>query len=286
MNHTCVAHHRMSFPRLRLILLLTAMMLAGAHGVAEAIFTKTDEIHLTTDGSHHGLAFDGADWHIGNPFTDTIRTYDAAFNYLSTIVVPGVQDMRGIAFDSNSGHLFAGDDSTNVVREITLSGTQVNQFSGAGISSSLNALAYDSRDDTIWLAYFSGLIEKRARTGTLINSFSKIPNWTGLAIDKRSNSLLALEDNDTLFEYRFDGTLIGQIIATDQIFENGQGLAYDSNIGRLYATTQIPGVVTVFDDPSRVPEPPTVVFAGMAIVAAIGIRTRTNRTSYRAHANT
>jgi hypothetical protein len=154
---------------------------------------------------------------------------------------------------------------------MTAAGSQINQFS---TTSRLNALAYDSRDDTIWLAYFTGLVEKRTRTGGLLTSFTAVPEWTGLAIDTRNNTLLLLEDNDKLYEYHMNGTLVGQPIATDMIPDNGQGLAYDSSTGRLYATTQQgPGRVTIFDDASRVPEPASWMLA----LGALAVISRSRR---------
>jgi len=240
---------------------------------AFALFSKSGEISLTTGFNHHGLAFDGNYWHIANALNSNFRTYDASFNYVSTTTITGFTDTRGLTFDPNSGHLFVGD-LYGMIREVSTTGVVIQGFS---IPSNLNALAYDARDNSIWIADYSGLIEHRTRTGSFLSSFTGSRAWTGLALDTVNNTLLALEDGDTLYEYRLDGTLIGQIIPTDQIYENGQGLAYDSLAGRLYATTQAPGRITIFNDPSRVPEPTgfsLLCLSSLALAIAAGGRAK------------
>lgn len=252
--------------RLRLALGVVTLFLINS--LTAFGFTKTGELIVSTDFNHHGLAFDGNQWHIANALNSNYRTYGPSFNYISTTTMAGFTDTRGMTYDPNSGHLFVGD-LYGMIREVTLGGTVIQGFS---IPSTLNALAYDARDDSLWIADYSGLIEHRTRTGLFLSSFTSARQWTGLALDPGNNTLLALEDGDTLYEYKLDGTLIGQIISSDQIFENGQGLAYDPAIGRLYATTQAPGRITIFDDPARVvPEPTSLSLlslGGLALAMA------------------
>jgi len=267
---------RDSSPRRRSMLSVVCLLapVMVANDTALATFTLTGSVPLTSSGNHHGIAFDGSQWHIADPFTNIFHNYNSGFGFLGDTTVAGVSDMRGMTYDANSGHLFVGDDGTNIVREVTTAGTEIQQFN-SGVST-LNALAYDRRDNSIWLAYFNGQIEKRTRTGTLISSFTKPQNWTGLALDPINNSLLAMEDGDTVWEMKFDGTTVGQVIPTDQIPNNGQGLAYDFNFGRLYATSQVPGNVTIFTDPSRVPEPASVAVMASACLL-LSVRRRRDR---------
>jgi hypothetical protein len=243
-------------PVLPLVLLIITIAFVPQ---ASAAFSKIYELDLLTEGNHHGLAYDGSNWHIADPFRDIFKTYDSSFNYIKTVTVSGVDDMRGMTYDRNSGHLFVGDNSSGIVREVTLEGAEIQQF---GTGSSLNALAYDAVTDSIWSAHFSGMIENRTRTGALISSFNGGQRWTGLALDEINNTLILLEDNDTFYEFNTDGTLIGQIISTDLLDGNGQGLAYDSFSGTLWATSQY-GRVTIFQDAGRVPEPATICLLGL-----------------------
>lgn len=237
---------------------------------ALAAFQKTGEIPLATSQNHSGIVFDGLTWHISNALSNTFRNYDAGFNFISETIVLGVGDMRGITFDPNSGNIFVSDDLGGIVREVTLAGIPVNQFDATTAPRGANALSYDARDDTIWLAFFDGTIQQRSRTGSLISMFNTPHAWSGLALDTANNTLLALEDNDTLYEYQADGTLIGQIITSDQIQNNGFGIEYDSSIGRLYTTSQTPGVITIFDDPSRaIPEPTRLTLLAVGGVAVL-----------------
>ena len=234
---------------------------------AVADFVGAGSVALSTDSSHHGIAFDGARWHIAKPVSGTFRNYTPGFTFVDETTVAGVLGMRGMTYDPDSGHLFVGDYETGRVREITTQGVEISQFL-AFQPGGLNALAYDPRDDSIWLAYFDGTIEKRNSQNIITVSILTTWDWTGLALDPVNNSLLALEDNDTLLEYRTNGTFLGTRLASDVIPNNGQGLAYDATIGRLYVTSQMPGHVTFFDDPSRVPEPACSAIALLGMVLA------------------
>ena len=49
---------------------------------AEADFTFSNEFGLGSSGDHHGIAFDGVNWHIADPFDNTFHNYDSNFNFL------------------------------------------------------------------------------------------------------------------------------------------------------------------------------------------------------------
>jgi hypothetical protein len=232
---------------------------------AAAQFVKTGEIVIGPggSGSYLGLAFGGGQWHVADVEAG-FRTYTPGFDYLSQTAVPGANSARGLAFDPGTGHLFLSD-TAGVVREVTVGGSVVGQFAAG---TPLNAVAYDPGSDTLWLAYYTGGIEHRTRAGGVLGSFNGVRQWTGLALDGGRGTLLAMEDGDTVYEFRPDGTPLGAVVTTDQIPDNGFGLAYDAALGRLYATGQF-GPVVVFDDPARVvPEPATV---GLIAAAALGL---------------
>ncbi len=234
-----------------------------------ADFSLNTEFQLGSRGNHHGIAFDGVNWHIAASFTNIFRNYDSTFTFISDTTVAGVDDMRGLAYDSTMGGFFVGDQRAGVVRIVNADGTESSQFL---TSSGLNAIAYDAVGDSIWLAHFSGLVENRTRAGSLISSFVGGQRWTGLAYDDFNDTLLLLEtDDDTLFEYQTDGTLLGEIVSNDMVTGNGQGLAYDSSLGRLWVTSQN-GRVAIWDDSSRaVPEPSgkTTILLGATLLSII-----------------
>ena len=116
------------------------------------------------------------------------------------------------------------------------------------------------------------MIENRTRAGALIFDFDGGQNWTGLAYDDFNDTLLLLETNDSLFEFEVDGAALGEIVNNDLVTGNGQGLAYDSSLGRLFVTSQ-GGEIAIWDDPSRaVPEPSGMLLVCLAIAGFLGNR--------------
>lgn len=274
-------HAKTAFLSLIMLILINLVVVPQAF----AAFVKIDEVNLITriefggtsvGISQHGIAYDGSNWYFpnaqGDPFPggSILGKYDNNYEYIESIWIPGLDSTRGLTYDRNSDHLFIGDQDTGIVREITKGGDKIQQFSASGL---LNALAYDAATDTIWSAHFSGIIEHRTRSGALISSFDGGLNWTGLAIDEINNTLILLKNTDTVYEFKYDGTLIGQIISTDMIAQNGQGLAYDSMSGTLWATGQF-GKLTILQDASRVPEPATLSLLALGAAAMLRRRRR------------
>lgn len=220
-------------------------------GQVDAQFVKQTEIPLTpTPDYSHGIAFDGGNWHIANLNTPSFNTYNSSFSRISQITIPGLVDVRGLAFDSSTGNLWLGDYTSSRVYEVTTTGTLIQDFP---VGTGVNAVAYNPLTDTIWVARFASELQQWSRTGTLISSFSTPGlTWTGLAMDSCSGNLLLMEaQNDLVYEYQTDGTQVGQIIPSDQIIANGQGLYYDAATAELYATSAIDPIITVFQDPNR-----------------------------------
>jgi hypothetical protein len=246
-----------------------ASLLAPLSGTSSAAFTQTAVIDLPTSGRHYGIVFDGTQWHVADT-NNHIYNYDAAFNYVSTTTVNLLDvNLRGLAYDPQTNHLFAANFENENVRELTLDGQQIQQFQTGALE--IDSVAFDPADNTVWTADFTGSLMKYSRTGQLLASFSSLHEWTGLALDTYHDTLLVLDNDDTLYEYDFSGHLLGRIIATDLISGNGLSLTYDSTLGRLYAVSDF-GFVTILDDASRaVPEPSA---AALLLPAALGLLIR------------
>jgi DNA-binding beta-propeller fold protein YncE len=256
--------------------IISLALLGPFAATGSAAFSQTAVIDLSTTGNHFGIAFDGSMWHVSDTHNH-IYNYDAAFTYLSTSTVNLLDvNLRGLAYDPNSNHLFAANFENENVRELALNGTQIQQFQTDALE--IDSVAFDPADNTIWIADFTGTIQKTTRTGQSLFHFTTLHEWTGLAIDTYHDTLLALDNNDTVYEYNFSGTQLGQVIATDLIFGNGLSLTYDPNLGRLYALANS-GDVTILDDPTRaVPEPGA---AALLLSVALGVALRRERRSCR-----
>jgi hypothetical protein len=238
---------------------------------ARAEFFKTSQQTLPTqfDAAHENITFDGAHWYISAGLTGRFITYDPDFTSPRFTPLAGFTDTRGMTHDPATGHLFVGDWQSGAVREITTGGATVSQFTGG---FSLEGLTFDPRDNTLWLSYFTGAVEHRTRSGGVLSSFNGAPGraWAGIALDPASNTLLLMDNDDTVYEYSFAGAELGAPLPGDQIDGNGLGLFYVPTLGRLYTTSQ-EGFLTIFDDPARVPEPGGILLLGGAGVL-LGLR--------------
>ena len=130
------------------------------------------QIQSLSTTPNHGIAFDGSRWYVAQTVSSTFHIYDASFGLLGSVTVAGVADMRGLTYDSTSGHLFVADlnniSAAGIVREVTTDGLVLHQWS---VGQQVNGIAWDNRSDTLWLAYYdSGTIENRTKTGALIQS--------------------------------------------------------------------------------------------------------------------
>jgi PEP-CTERM motif len=255
-------------------LVAAALFVASPAGATS--FSLVQYISPTGGGNNHdGLAFDGTTWYESN-FAGWER-YDTNWNFLSTTSQPG--SLRGLVYDGAANTLFQTQNLNSVV-ETTLAGVTVQSFATA---NGLNAVAWDPLDDSLWLAYFSGLIEHRTRTGTLVSNFSTSWAWTGAAFDPVNRSLLLLDNNDVVVEYSLTGSQIGASQAGLFALSNGQGLYYDASQGDLYVTAQ-EHRLALLEDRSRlaatsVPEPATLSLVGLGCIGALARRARRARSS-------
>jgi hypothetical protein len=239
------------------------------HTPAMAAFVEAPEITLTTS-QHHGITFDGTNWYIANIFAGGLHRYAANFAYLNDVSLFTSNDTRGLTRSPTPGKLLVGDYGSGVVREYdTTAGTSTVAFSGV---ASVNTLALDTSDNTLWVGFFNGVVQHRQTNGALLGSFTMPLAVTGLAYDPVSDHLLVLEDNDSIYEAKTDGTDLHVVIAGDQLTGNGQDMYYDSTLGRLYATSQ-ENTVSIFNDAARVPEPT----AGLLLAAPVVMLRRRSR---------
>ena len=242
-------------------------------GAARAAFTKVTAVPVKPGA--YGITFDGTQWHISEVGSNRWANYDPDFNFIDYTDLSGPTGnggIRGIEYSPVSGTVFTvGYDSP--VREYRLDGSLVQTWD---LSSSGDGLAVDPRDGSVWVAPFAAPIQHRTAAGALISSFKPDFNVNGIAVDPVNDTLLVLqgnnnfEDDDRLYEFRPDGTPLGQLLG-DEIPQNGLDLAYDGATGTLYAAAQ-EGVVTIFRDPSRVPEP-----GGLLLFGAAGLLLRRRR---------
>jgi DNA-binding beta-propeller fold protein YncE len=216
-------------------------------GLAVASFGLIDTINLGTDQSH-GITTDGTKWYVGAIWENAWDEFDSGFVFLTTTFIPGCGEVRGLSYDPDTGHMFVGDYQYSQIHETDLTATILNSWPTIG---SQNAVAVNLCDGTIWVASYSQGVAHYDKQGLLLGSFATPGlNWTGLAIDPCAETLLLWECGDLVYEYDWDGNQVGIPISYDPTPDNGQGLYYDHEQAKLFATDQY-GMLYVFFDPDR-----------------------------------
>lgn len=203
-----------------------AVGLALAAGPAAAEFAKIGEMPF--DYRLIGITPVGSEWYLTDTVNPSWLRHDGMFNLLDIEVLEETRDPRSITYDSSAGTLFVGDGvDGDRVFEYSLDGTVLGQFETGRIP---NGLAFDASDDTLWIAYFEGAVERRNRAGEVLDSFETDFDWVGLSLDTKNGTLLLLDGTDHLYEFSKSGALLNQTSLVDpfDVPGNGVDIHYDS----------------------------------------------------------
>ena len=158
-----------------------------------------------------------------------------------------LKDIRGVAFDKTSGHLFAVDHITNTVIEIDLVGTTLNSvvdsFSSDGGSFDLNAVAIDPIRNELYAVHFLPSASQVRVFSLATKTFTGV-QWnagqtlSGAAFDSGRDSLLLMENKkDLVLEFSRTGQSFGEVITGDAVNGDGQNLHYNDATGRLFVVS-------------------------------------------------
>lgn len=252
---------------------VTAFILAATASVASAEFVFQQGFVVSTDlaPAIHGLASDGDQFFLGS-FEAGISVRDSSFNEVSLLPNPGpFGNIRGVAYDSTSGTLLAGNNSNGDIYRVSTDGTLLGTMDVMG-NSQLNAVGVDGNSGDFFVAGFNGNIQRHSSSGDMLFSFMIGTTLTGLAVDDVNESIFLMSSQtDTVFEYNYDGVLIDTVIldATPTPSVNGQGLFYNNTTGQLYVTGQF-GKISIYGDSTRpvVPAPGALALLGFSGCAA------------------
>ncbi|MCF7793961.1 MAG: lamin tail domain-containing protein [Candidatus Cloacimonetes bacterium] len=107
-----------------------------------------------------------------------IVKFDLQGNYIETFTIPGVVNLRDLAYD---GQYFYGSDASSYIWEMDFN-TQT-LISTITTPNSVRAIAYDPVNDGFWYNNFSSDLELVDRTGTVLNTIVAPPSMYGCAYD-------------------------------------------------------------------------------------------------------
>jgi hypothetical protein len=123
-----------------------------------------------TDGTYlYGTKWNGA---------GEIVKFDLAGNFIETFTVPGVVNLRDLAYD---GTFFYGSDASNYIWVMDFN--TKNLIGTINTPASVRAIAYDSDLDGFWYNNFSTDLHFVDRNGNLLNTITAPPSMYGCAYD-------------------------------------------------------------------------------------------------------
>ncbi len=168
--------------------------------------TSTGQAGIETDGEYiYTAAWDGAN----------IYKYDMNGNFIESFTIAGVQNVRDMAYNPNTGYFYGGAASTDLFEMDFDNKTLVSTITAP---TENRAILYDDDDDTFWANNWDSPITEYDITGTATgNSIDISPtNIYGLAYDNVSNinptvwMITNGESPERIAEYNMDGTATGR----------------------------------------------------------------------------
>jgi hypothetical protein len=143
----------------------------------------------------------GSEYTLAGAFTGT--TYAFPFSGGQFLVDGTTDTTSNYSVDANTGDVYS------------FSSTWTNPTYLFTTSSGFGDIAYDSTDNSLWLASFAGnTVEHRSLFGTLISSFTvPFSNITCLAVDPADNTLWMGSQGTlgTFYQYSKSGTALGSV---------------------------------------------------------------------------
>lgn len=202
-----------------------------------------------------GLAYNDSTGHLfgcdPTPADDILYEFTTSGTLIDSYVLdflPDVGGSRSLAYNSNTGNLFLGENAAHRIYEITTDGNYVGYFNSPGTNP--EGLTYNSAADTLFVAsthWTTNIIyEVDPNGGSVLNSFSAPgEDVKGLAFD--GNNLLTYDIDDQRI-YLLDpanGTIREWFDITIPSGPNPwTGLACDGT--RIYAWNQSNGKIHVY----------------------------------------
>lgn len=253
----------------RAVLTITVLFVACSR--AAAAFQTVAQY----DAGFNWIARGDSGWYFGGS-TSLILT-DEQFVYLSELPLSAAaSDMRGLDWDPSRGVFVVSHPDARIIASYRTDGTLDSQFASTDF---VNDIAVNTITGDLWLASFSGRVERVSAAGAVLGSFFAPWTLTGVAVDPVRNTLYLMRADgpggvdgpldDEIYEFSYLGANLGlQAPAAAFSGTNALALDYIAETGRLYASGQLGARVTVLE---RVPEPASAVLA-LAAAALVGRR--------------
>ncbi|MCD4680463.1 MAG: T9SS type A sorting domain-containing protein [Bacteroidales bacterium] len=128
-----------------------------------------------------GAETDGSYIYVSLYKSDTILKFDMAGNFVTYIAIPGVANVRDMAYD---GQYFYGSDASNYIWQMDFDNQQL--VSTIPSPAPVRSIAYDSVNDAFWINNWSEDLRLITKAGASINTIAAPPSMYGSAYDGKT----------------------------------------------------------------------------------------------------
>jgi len=177
---------------------------------------------------------------VSNDNNGTVSEYDPEGNLINAAFASGLNQPRGLAFDSH-GNLYVASFGNSTVSEFNSGGTLIRTLSSGLDLGYPTGLAIDSTGNIYVANTASNTVSEFDASGTLIHTFSGCNTPLGLALDNSNNLYVANSfvpiigiEAGTVTKFSSNGSLITNVFASD-FLSYFRGLGSDGS-GNFYVT--------------------------------------------------
>jgi type IX secretion system substrate protein/carboxypeptidase family protein/putative pyrroloquinoline-quinone binding quinoprotein len=212
------------------------------HQVRETVQFSYDMSEPTGLGGIISVETDGLNFYVVPFNSDEIFKFSLEGELLETFYIPGVSDLRDLAWDGT--YFYAGKATNQILIMDFINRELIGSFS---VSSIVRSIAYDAGEDGFWVNDWATDLKLFSREGVLLNAIPGVDNLYGSAYDNVSEGgpylwLFASPESGTCYLEQWE---IASKSPTGVVIAVSDELGYCNPGGLFMAANLIPNTLTL-----------------------------------------